>query len=179
VRADDERSDAGEQEQQNMGGNRIKPSLPKPAESAAPRLARRRKQVQRNFPGARPDIQFITHGTGCEKSIFACLSESVNSLGKRLQFLAGFEAHGLPGRNAHFSARPGVAADSRFAGPDVKDTKAAKLNAVAPGESLLHGLKHRLDSDFRFGFGDAGAIYNVVNDIKLYQTNLLKTLVLS
>jgi len=95
-----------------------------------------------------------------------------------LQFLAGFEAHGLPWRNGNFGARPGITADSGLAGPDVKDTKAAKFNAVVAGEGLLHGLEDSLDSDFRFGFGDAGAIYDVVNDIELYQTNLLKIQVL-
>jgi hypothetical protein len=91
-----------------------------------------------------------------------------------LQFLAGFEAHGLPWRNAHFGAGPGIAANSGLAGPDVKDTKAAELNAVVSGERLLHGFEDRLDSNFRFGFGNAGAIYNVVDDIQLYQANLLK-----
>jgi hypothetical protein len=91
-----------------------------------------------------------------------------------LQFLAGFEAHGLPWRNADFGARPGVSADSGLAGPYVKDTKAAKFNAVVSGEGLLHGIEDGLDSDFRFGFGDASAIYDVVDDIELYQTNLLK-----
>jgi hypothetical protein len=91
-----------------------------------------------------------------------------------LQFFAGFEAHGLPGRNAHFRARPGIAADSGFAGSHVKDTKATQFNAVACGESLLHGFEHGLDSDFRLGFGDAGAVDNFVDYVKLYQTNLLK-----
>jgi hypothetical protein len=92
-----------------------------------------------------------------------------------LQFLAGFEAHGLPWRNTYFGARPGIPADSGLAGPDVKDTKAAKLNAIVSGEGLFHGLEDRLDSDFRFGFGDASTIDDVVDDIELYQANLLKT----
>jgi hypothetical protein len=91
-----------------------------------------------------------------------------------LQFLAGFEAHGLPWRNAYFRARPGITADSGLAGFYVKDTKAAKFNTVSSGQSLLHGLEDGLDSDFRLGLGDACAIDDLVNDIQLYQTNLLK-----
>jgi hypothetical protein len=91
-----------------------------------------------------------------------------------LQFLAGFEAHGFPWRNAYFGARPGITADSGFAGFHVKDTKTAKFNAVVSGQSLLHGFEDGLNRDFRFGFGDACAVYDVVNDIELYQTNLLK-----
>jgi hypothetical protein len=91
-----------------------------------------------------------------------------------LQFLAGFEAHGLPWRNAYFGARPGITANSGLAGFYVKDTKTAKFNAVVSGESLLHGFEDGLDSDFRFCLGDACAIDDVVNDIELYQTNLLK-----
>jgi hypothetical protein len=91
-----------------------------------------------------------------------------------LQFLAGFEAHGLPWRNAYFGACPGITADSGLAGSHIKDTKTAKFNAVVSGQSLLHGFEDGLDRDFRFGFGDAGAVYDVVNDIELYQTNLLK-----
>jgi hypothetical protein len=102
------------------------------------------------------------------------LSESVNSLGKRLQFLPGLEAHSLPWRNAYFGARPGITADSGLAGFYVKDTKTAKFNAVACTEGLLHGFEDGLDSDFRFGLGDACAVYYVVNDIELYHTNLLK-----
>jgi hypothetical protein len=92
-----------------------------------------------------------------------------------LQFLAGFEAYGLPWRNAYLGTRPGIPADSGLAGPDVKDTKAAQFNAVVSGKGLFHGLKDRLDSYFRFGFGDASAIDDVVDDIQLYQANLLKT----
>jgi hypothetical protein len=91
-----------------------------------------------------------------------------------LQFLAGFEAHGLSWRNAYFGARPGITADSGLAGSHVKDTKTAKFNAVISGQSLLHGFEDGLDRDFRFGLGDAGAVDNVINDIELYQTNLLK-----
>jgi hypothetical protein len=91
-----------------------------------------------------------------------------------LQFLAGFEAYGLPWRNAYFRTRPGIAADSGLAGFYVKDTKTAKFNAVISGQSLLHGLEDGLDSDFRLCLGHACAIDDVVNDIQLYQTNLLK-----
>jgi hypothetical protein len=90
-----------------------------------------------------------------------------------LQFLTGFEAHGLAWRNAYFRARPGITADSGLAGFYVKDTKTAKFNAVSSGESLLHGLEDGLDSDFRLCLGDACASDDLVNDIQLYQTNLL------
>ncbi|SPE31201.1 hypothetical protein SBA2_60032 [Acidobacteriia bacterium SbA2] len=179
VGAYDERGDARQQEQQGMERQRIKPPLPKPPEALPRRFDGWRKQEKRGLSSAGPNVESITHGTGCEKSIFACSSESVNSLGKRLQFLARFEAHGLPRRNTHFSARPGVTADTGLAGPDVKDTKATQFDAVASGEGFLHGVENGLDRDFRFGFGDASAIYHIVNDIQLYQTNLLKTLILS
>ena len=99
-------------------------------------------------------------------------------LGKRLQLLAGFEAHGPARRNAYFRARPGIAADSGLAGFYVKDTKTAKFNAVVSGKSLLHGFEDGLDSGFRFSLGNPGAVDDFVNDIELYQTNLLKIQVL-
>jgi hypothetical protein len=92
-----------------------------------------------------------------------------------LQFLAGLEAHGLPWRNAYFGARPGVTTDSSLAGFYVKDTKTAKFNAVVSGEGLFHGFEDGLDRYFRFGLGDACAVYDFIDDIQLYQTNLLKT----
>jgi dCTP deaminase len=95
-----------------------------------------------------------------------------------LQFLAGFEAHSFPWRNAYFRARPGITADSGLAGFYVKDTKTAKFNAVISGQSLLHGLEDGLDRDFRLCLGDTSATDDVVNDIQLYQTNLLKIQVL-
>jgi hypothetical protein len=95
-----------------------------------------------------------------------------------LQFLAGFESHGLTWRNSYFRARPGIAADSSLAGFYVEDTKTAKFNAVISSQSLLHGLEDGLNSDFRLGLGYACAVNYFVNDIELYQTNLLKILVL-
>jgi hypothetical protein len=95
-----------------------------------------------------------------------------------LQFFTGFEAHRLAWRDAYFRTRPGIAADSGFAGFYVKNTKTAKFNAVICSESLLHGLKDGLHSDFGLCLGDACAVDDIVNDIQLYQRNLLKMQVL-
>ena len=95
-----------------------------------------------------------------------------------MQFLAGFEAHGLARGNAHFGARPGITADSGLAGFGVKDTETTKLDAVVLGQSLLHACEDGLDSHFRFGLGDARPIDDFINDVELYQANLLKIQVL-
>src|SRR5205823_797028 len=40
-------------------------------------------------------------------------------------------------------------------------------------ERLLHGFKNRLYGHFGFGFGDAGSVYDLVNDVQLDQNGLL------
>ena len=53
-----------------------------------------------------------------------------------------------------------------FRGADGEHTKAAKLDAVAPGERLLHAFKDGLDRHFGLGFGDASLGDNFVNQIQ-------------
>src|SRR6266404_2577247 len=87
----------------------------------------------------------------------------------RLQFLAGLEANSLAGRDADFGARARIASDAGLARADVEHTKAAKLNAVAAFEGLLHAGKDRLNSHFSLGFRDPSLFHHVVDDIQLDQ----------
>jgi hypothetical protein len=89
-----------------------------------------------------------------------------------LQFLAGLEPHGLPGRDADFLAGPRISSDTRFAGAHIKNSEAAQLDAFSFAESALHGFEDRLDSLLRLGPAHSGLIYHRVDDIELNHTNL-------
>src|SRR5271165_6328948 len=85
----------------------------------------------------------------------------------RLQFFAGFEAHGFAGRDRDFSAGARIASNAGLARAHIEDTEATQFNAVASGERLLHALENGLDSELRLGFGDPGAIDYFVDDVEL------------
>jgi hypothetical protein len=58
-----------------------------------------------------------------------------------LQFLAGLEADGAPGRDAYFLAGSRIPADAALARLHLEDAKASQLNAFA----TLHRMPHRFE----------------------------------
>ena len=74
--------------------------------------------------------------------------------------------------NGDFSARARVTADSGLPWPYVENAESAKLNPLAAGQSLLHGLEHGLDRHFGFGLGDPGAVDDFIDDVELNHVSL-------
>src|SRR5262249_13475924 len=83
-----------------------------------------------------------------------------------LQLLAGLKAYGLSWRNRNFGAGARIASDAGFSRTNVKYTKSAQFNAVAFGERALHALKNSLHRHLSFGFGNAGPVDDLVDDVE-------------
>jgi len=62
-----------------------------------------------------------------------------------LQLFTGFESHRFAGRDSYLDAGLGVAAHTALAIADLEDTKAAKFDALALAESVLHLFEDDLD----------------------------------
>jgi hypothetical protein len=92
---------------------------------------------------------------------------------QHVQFLAGFEAHGLTGSDADLGAGAGVAADAGLAGPNAEDAKAAQLNALAGGECLFEALEDCIYRSLGLGSGEARTLDYMVNDVLLNQRRYL------
>src|SRR6185437_2054733 len=90
----------------------------------------------------------------------------------RLQLFAGFESHGLAGRNGHFGAGARIASNAGFARANVEDAKAAELDAVAFGQRTFHALEDGFDGHFGLGFGDARPVDDFINDVELDHVRL-------
>lgn len=94
---------------------------------------------------------------------------------ERVQVLARLEANGAAGSNADLSASARIASDSGFAGPDVEDTEAAQLDAVAAGECALEALKNGFDGGLGFYAGQSGTLNYLMYDVLLNQWLLPET----
>src|SRR5580704_3217006 len=86
---------------------------------------------------------------------------------QRLQLLAGFETHCFAGRNSDLGTRARVAADAGFAWTHVEDPEAAQLNALAVRQGPLHALENCFHGHLGLGLGDAGFVYDFVNNVEL------------
>src|SRR5438067_12297757 len=73
------------------------------------------------------------------------LGKQTDGLIDGLKFLARLEAHRFAGRNIYFGTGARVASDAGLARPNVEDSEAAQLDAVAATECLLHALKDGFD----------------------------------
>src|SRR4029077_8681375 len=71
--------------------------------------------------------------------------ESGLACGKGLEFFAGLEAHGFAGRHADLHTGARVAVNAGPARLDRADEEAAKLDAFAAAERVLHGLEDGFD----------------------------------
>ena len=90
-----------------------------------------------------------------------------------MQFLAGFEAHGLSGGDADLGSGTGIAANAGFAGADAENAKSAQFDALAGSQGLLQALEDRIDRCFRLGARQAGALDYLMDDVLFNQWGIL------
>jgi hypothetical protein len=88
---------------------------------------------------------------------------------EKVKLFAGFEANGFAGGDADLGAGAWIASDTRFAGTDVEDAKAAQFDALAFGERALQSLEYGIDSSLGLIPLQAGALNHLVNDVLFYQ----------
>lgn len=82
-----------------------------------------------------------------------------------LQFFAGLEANGLPGRDRDFLASARVAAHTPFARLDDKDSEPTQLYSLAARQRFFHRVKERVDSLLSFHLWYAGALSHAIDDV--------------
>jgi hypothetical protein len=90
---------------------------------------------------------------------------------KSLQFFAGLESHCFSRRNGDLGPGARIPSDACLAWSNVEDTEAAKFNAISLGQGLLHRLEYSLNSFLGIRFGDASPVYDLIDDVKLYQVS--------
>ena len=84
-----------------------------------------------------------------------------------LEFFAGLEADGLPGRDANFFAGARIATNTGFSGLNAEDPEFAKFDTLAAPESALERLKDGFDGLLRLGAADVGLRDHCVYDVEL------------
>ena len=108
------------------------------------------------------------------RAMVRCRSETGSVPGcrtgfERVEFFAGFETHGLAGRDADFGAGARVASDAGFARTDAEDAESAEFDPVSCGESLLEAFEDGVDSRFSLGSRQACPLDDVMDNILLDQ----------
>lgn len=91
----------------------------------------------------------------------------------RLQFFSGLEAYGFAGGNGDFRSSARISANAGLARTHIEYTKAPQFDAIAISERALHALENGFDGHLSLGFGDAGAVDNFVDDVKLDHRSLV------
>jgi hypothetical protein len=84
-----------------------------------------------------------------------------------MKLFTGLEADSLAGSDGDFRACPWVAADAGFSGFNCEDTKAAKLDAVARNQGLLHALENSVYRSLCFRPWQSGTLNNPLYKILL------------
>src|ERR1700683_5450418 len=74
---------------------------------------------------------------------------------KSLQFLAGFETHGLAGWNRYLCSCSWIPSNPRLAGLHIEYAKAAQFDTIALLKSAFHTVKYRLYRGLSLGLGNA------------------------
>ena len=75
-----------------------------------------------------------------------------------LQLLAGLEADGPAGRDAHFFAGAWVTADAALARLHLEDAEAPQLDPIAALHRDAHRVEHRVHRQLSFDLGDVGGL---------------------
>ncbi len=91
---------------------------------------------------------------------------------KRLEFLAGFEAHGFSRRDTNLLPGARVPADAGFARLHVENAEAAKLDAFSSPQRILHGFEDGFHRLLGFRSSDICFLYDSVYDVELDHTIL-------
>lgn len=86
-----------------------------------------------------------------------------------MQLFARLKTYCLARRNTDLRACAGIAANARLARPDVEDTEASQLNALALRQRVLQGLENRIDSCLGLIALKTGALNHLMNNVLLYQ----------
>jgi len=84
-----------------------------------------------------------------------------------LEFFAGLEADGLPGRDANFFAGARIATNTGFSGLNAEDPEFAKFDTLAAPERALERLKDGFDGLLRLGATDVRLRDHCVYDVEL------------
>ena len=84
-----------------------------------------------------------------------------------MEFFAGLEADGFAGCDGDFGTCPGIAANAGFTWFDGEDAEAAKLNAIACNEGLLHAVEDSVYRSLCFGTWQSGTLNNPLYKILL------------
>lgn len=84
-----------------------------------------------------------------------------------VEFFAGLEAHGFAWGDGDFGSGAGIAANAGLAWLHGEDAEAAKFNAVALHEALLHGFEDGIDCRLGLGPDQPGTLYDSLNQILL------------
>src|ERR1039458_9332226 len=90
-----------------------------------------------------------------------------------MQFLAGFEAHGLSWGDADLGSGSRIAANACFAGADAENAKSAQFDALAGRQGLLEALEDRIHRSFCLGARQARALDYVMDDVLFNQRGIL------
>jgi hypothetical protein len=91
---------------------------------------------------------------------------------KRLQFLAGLEAHRFSWGDADFLAGSWIAANAGLTRAHVEHSETAQLDPFAFAERVLHGFKNGFDRLLRLRPAHSGLIYDGINNVQLNHTSL-------
>jgi hypothetical protein len=86
---------------------------------------------------------------------------------EQLQLFARLEANSLAGRDAHFGASTGISTNTGLAGPNVKNTEAAKFDAVALCQRLLHALKDGIHGRLGFIPWQSRSLHHLMHYVEL------------
>ena len=93
-----------------------------------------------------------------------------------MQFLTRLEPHRFAGSNADLGSGAGVATDTGFARTYTEDAKAAQLNAITGGQSLLEPFKDRIHRRLGLGAGQTRALNHMMDDVLFNQRRHLEGL---
>jgi len=96
-----------------------------------------------------------------------------------LKFFAGFEAHGLAGRDAHLLPSARVASDTGLSRLHVEHAKAPQFDASSAAQRIFHRLENRFHRLLGLGPADVCFLNDGVYDVELDLNFLRKPLFLA
>src|SRR5690348_15822905 len=89
-----------------------------------------------------------------------------------VKFFAWLKAHGFAGRNVHFLAGTGIAADAGFTGLNAENAELTEFDTLATAKSLLERFENRFDRLLGLRAADKRLGDNSIHNIQLDHTRL-------